>query len=198
VLLATSIAVPLLVFCLARSRLPLYLLPLFVPLALVAARCHVDGRLPRARWLLAWAGVLLALKLAAAAWSTHKDASAWARAIAARVDGPVPEVVFVDDMARYGVRFYLGGPVQVRKISVEHIPDPKFVPDWDAALADVLATRDPRAVWICRERDFARVQGRIAHQGHRAVVLGAAYRGRRLFRVSPARTWAPANAPPAG
>lgn len=43
VLLALWLLLPLVVFCLARSRLPLYLLPLFVPLALlIAQRRHAD------------------------------------------------------------------------------------------------------------------------------------------------------------
>ena len=61
-LLALWIFVPLLVFCLARSRLPLYLLPLFVPLALlIAQRRKADGRgMPRWPRLLVWFGLLLA------------------------------------------------------------------------------------------------------------------------------------------
>lgn len=193
-LLALWIAVPLMVFCLAQSRMPLYLLPLFAPIALVVALRRADGRLPRARWLVAWAALLIALKLASAAWSTHKDGAEWARAIAARAPGPVSEVVFVDDMARYAVRFYLGTGVQVRKVSAEPIPDPKFVPDWDAALADVVATRDARAVWICREGDWPRLRAQLRRLGFDAVALGDAHRDRVIFRVSP-RAAAPAPPP---
>lgn len=182
-LLALWIALPLAVFCLAQSRMPLYLLPLFAPLALLVARLHVDGRLPRARWLLGWLALLLSLKLAAAAWATHKDASGWARAIEACTNAPVPEVVFVDDMARYGLRIYLGAQLRVRKVSSEPIADSKYVPDWDAALVDVLPGRSPRSVWVCRTHDWPRLRRRIAAAGYRAVALGAPHRGRVIFRV---------------
>ena len=54
-LLALWLLVPLLVFCASRSRLPLYILPLFVPLAVLAARQRLQEGLPlpRWRWLLA-------------------------------------------------------------------------------------------------------------------------------------------------
>lgn len=195
-LLALWIALPLLVFCVAQSRMPLYLLPLFAPIALVVARLRSDAALPRARWLVAWVALLLGLKLASAAWSTHKDGSEWAHAITARAPGPVPEVVFVDDMARYAIRLYLGTGVQVRKISAEPIPDPKFVPDWDAALANVVATRDPRAVWICREGDWPRIRAQLARLGYAATALGGPHRDRVIFVVSPARAPAPVALPP--
>ena len=69
---ALWLLLPLTVFCLARSRLTLYLLPLFVPLALlIAQRRQADGRgMPRWPWLLVWFGLLLALRLAAAWWPT--------------------------------------------------------------------------------------------------------------------------------
>jgi len=60
--LATQLAVPLLVFCIAKSRLPLYILPLFVPLALMTARI-----LPRPvpmRAFLPWFALLEGLKWA--------------------------------------------------------------------------------------------------------------------------------------
>src|SRR5690606_13408154 len=64
------VALPLLVFCLARSRLPLYVLPLFVPIALLIARQRAaEGRgLPRWRWLGLWIVLLLGLRLASALW----------------------------------------------------------------------------------------------------------------------------------
>src|SRR5690606_26250477 len=70
---------PLLAFGLAQSRMPLYLRPLFVPLAVRGARQgRAEGRgLPRWRWRLAWAALLLALEFAAGQWATHKEGDAW-------------------------------------------------------------------------------------------------------------------------
>jgi hypothetical protein len=100
------VLLPLLVFCLARSRLPLYVLPLFLPIAvLVARQWRSEGRgLPRIRWIAVWVVVLLGLRLASALWPSNKDAGRWAEALGSRVDHRVEEVVFVEDMARYGLR----------------------------------------------------------------------------------------------
>src|SRR5207342_247705 len=89
-LLALWVLLPLLVFCIARSRLPLYLLPIFVPLALVVARQAPAGSngLPRWPLLAAWLGVLLAIRIGAAYYPSDQDASKWAQAIRERVAAP--------------------------------------------------------------------------------------------------------------
>lgn len=64
--LALWFLIPFVVFCLAQSRLPLYLLPLFVPVSLMVAlelRHHMDLRSTRQRVLLVlWVVVLLVMK----------------------------------------------------------------------------------------------------------------------------------------
>lgn len=85
--LALSFAVPLVVLVISRSRLPLYLLPLFVPLALVTARglaleAEAQGRsmvwnlLPRCwvRALPVWIAILMWARLVFAAWPSPNDA----------------------------------------------------------------------------------------------------------------------------
>ena len=183
-LLALWIVLPVLVFCLARSRMPLYVLPLFLPLAIVAARQRQQEGLglPRWPWLLAWAGVLLALKLASAAWPTHKDAAQWADAIRARAPGPVREVVFVEDMARYGVHLHLGA--EIEKISLA-APGVRFNPASDEDLLTELSEREPDVVWICKQSRWPELQGRIAALGYRADAVGTPYRERIVFVVRP-------------
>ncbi|MCI2261196.1 ArnT family glycosyltransferase [Xanthomonas indica] len=193
-LLTLWLLLPLLVLCLSRSRLPLYVLPLFVPLALLAAWQRAqEGRAPwRWPWLLGWCGLLLALELAPALLPTHKDAGAWAQAIAQRAGTPVREVVFVEDMARYGLRLELGA--QVRKIRLDPLPDaPRFGPEYDADLSTVL--RQPRAgrVWVCKQEVWPQVAARIAAQGAQVQALGPPYRGRVLFRVRPGSVAAAAD-----
>jgi 4-amino-4-deoxy-L-arabinose transferase-like glycosyltransferase len=183
-LLALWIALPLLVFCLSRSRMPLYLLPLFVPLALVVARQRLAERreLPRWRWLLAWAGLLLALEVAAAAWPTHMDGAAWADAIRARAPGPVGRVLIVDDMARYSLHLQLG--VDVEKLSLLPVPQPAYGPEYDGDVAGVLGPAyDPDAIWFTRQAHFAEVQARLQELGYVAVSQGTPYQDRTLFRV---------------
>jgi 4-amino-4-deoxy-L-arabinose transferase-like glycosyltransferase len=193
VFLTAWVLLPLLVFCLSRSRMPLYLLPLFVPLALlVAVQRHTEGRpLPPWPQMLAWALVLIALQFGTAIWPTHKDASAWAREIQARTPDPVHEVIFVDDMARYGLRLHLDA--EIEKVSLDPIPpgtQTRFNPVNDEDLATELAEAadDPGAIWICKQALWPQVQARVADHGHRAEKLGTPYRGRVIFRTRPAAT----------
>lgn len=196
VLLALWVVLPLAIFCLASSRLPLYLLPLFVPLAvLVARQRQADGRtLPRWPWLLAWVALLLALRLAGAWWPTHKDARAWADEIRARVPGRINEIVFVEDMARYGLHLHLGA--EVEKIALDPLP-PRHgyaAPNYDQDLASELAEREPDVVWIAKRERWTELDAWVTAMGYRAQPLGADYRGRVIFRVFP-RARTPASIP---
>ena len=188
VLLALWVMLPLLVFCVSRSRMPMYVLPLFVPLAvLVARQRQLEKRaLPHWPWLVLWAACLLGLKLAAAHWPTHKNASEWAETIRQRVDGPVHEIIFVEDMARYGLRLHLDA--EIEKISLDPLPDARFNPQYDEPLAMELAdaAREPGAVWICKQGDWPAVESRIVAAGYRVEALGTPYEGRIVFHVLPA------------
>ena len=185
-LLALWVAVPLLVFCLSRSRMPLYLLPLFVPLALVVARQRLgeSRRLPRWRWLLAWSGLLLALECATALWPTHKDGKAWEAAIHARAPGPVSQVLIVDDMARYSLYLQMG--VDVEKLSLMPLDESPFGPEYDEDVADELDDDyDPHAIWFTKQPHFPVVQARLRELGFVGIPQGVPYQGRTLFRVRP-------------
>lgn len=187
-LLSLWLLLPLLLFCLSRSRLPLYLLPLFAPLALLAAmQWRGEGRaFPSLRGWSGWVIALLLLRAATTYWPTHKDASAWADVLRSRVDHPIREVVFVDDMARYGLHLELGA--EVEKISLAPLPQPqpRFNPEYDADLATELAEREPDILWICKQALWPQLQARIAAQGYQATALGAPYRQRVIFEVRPA------------
>ena len=183
-LLALWLLLPLLVFCVSRSRLPLYILPLFVPLAVLAAARRVqEGKaMPRWRWLLAWAVFMLALQLAAARWHTHKDASAWADAIHARVPGPVTQVDFVEDMARYGLHLHLGADIE--KLSLVPLRESRFNPEYDESIADELGDDfDPHTLWITKEEHWPAVRDAFAAQGVAVLPQGSPYEGRILFRI---------------
>lgn len=106
--------VPLLVFVLARSRLPFYVLPLFVPLALLTARAlpeRLQLSRPVTRAALASVVVLLVVGrwYGGVAHDRHDD-RALAQAIRLQMQSPVSELVFVDSEPRYGLRFYLDVP----------------------------------------------------------------------------------------
>ncbi|HKE46907.1 MAG TPA: glycosyltransferase family 39 protein [Rhodanobacteraceae bacterium] len=114
-LLACWLLLPLAVFMLARSRLPLYLLPLFVPLALMAARAlaPLDMRKRATQALLvAWC-VWLVVARALPTWmDVELDDRALATALVTELPAPPNEVAFVDTDPRYGLRFYLDSEIE--------------------------------------------------------------------------------------
>jgi 4-amino-4-deoxy-L-arabinose transferase-like glycosyltransferase len=183
-LLALWVLLPLLVFCVSRSRLPLYILPLFVPLAVLAARQRVhEGRvLRRWPWIAGWAALLVGLQLAVGFWPTHKDARAWAQEIRARAPGPISEVLIVQDMARYGLHLQLG--VQVEKLSIGATAQPRFNPEYDEDIADELGDDfNPDAVWLTKRSRWPAVQERLHAQGYEGIAQGPPYQDRIIFRV---------------
>lgn len=186
-LLALWIVLPLLVFCLARSRLPLYILPLFVPIAIaIAATRHTAGQgLPRWPWLLLWVILLLGLRFVVAGYSTHKDASAWAEAILARATGPVTEVIFVEDMARYGLNLHLGA--EVERVARTPGPQSRFNPTYDEPLSNEVAESgvEDGLVYVVKQSQWAEIEKAIEGYGYQARPLGVPYRDRVIFEVVP-------------
>ena len=110
------LVVPLLVFVLARSRLPFYVLPLFVPLALLTARA-LPARLalgtmaPRVALVAAMA-LLVAARWYGSGVHNRLDDRALAVEVARHLPDQVSELVFVDTEPRYGLRFYLDVPIE--------------------------------------------------------------------------------------
>ena len=179
------VVIPLLIFCIARSRLPLYLLPLFTPLALVIARqLRIEQRpFPKFYLLGAWVFMLIAIRLGSAFWPTHKNAEEWADAIRERAPYVVHEVLFVEDMARYGIHLHLGA--RVEKISRDALDAKLFNPEYDSDLETELARDDPNVVYISKEGRWPDLQQRIRASGREATLLGGKFQGRVIFRVSP-------------
>lgn len=179
------LAIPLIVFCLARSRLPLYLLPLFTPLALLAARqMHIEKRnFPQLHWLAVWIVVLIALRLCGAFWPSHKDAGAWADAIRQRTTESVDEVVFIEDMARYGIHLHLGA--QVDKVSIAPLEPNILGGEYDGDLDTELVDNDQSAIFICKQVRWAEVQALLNARGYPTRVLGDSFEDRVIFRILP-------------
>ncbi|MFO1495691.1 MAG: glycosyltransferase family 39 protein [Lysobacterales bacterium] len=156
---------PFLVFCFARSRLYLYLLPLLVPLAiLIGRRLHPFNRhrLRQITWTaLISAAVLLAGKALGPDWAPHaKDARELAGTIDAHWTQRPREIVFVEESAFYGLYFYLGAPVT--RVSLAARDDPAY----DAPLARVVDS-DATRVWVTTANRIERLQAALAPQGLR-------------------------------
>jgi 4-amino-4-deoxy-L-arabinose transferase len=104
---------PLALLSLSRSRLPLYVLPLFAPAALLLAR-RAEGRNALACTLatsLALLALGLGLRHVLAQWPSHRDARAEAASIAPWLRTDTERIVFLGMPAHYGLRFYTGVPV---------------------------------------------------------------------------------------
>lgn len=187
-LLALWILLPLLVFCIARSRLPLYLLPIFVPLALVVARQAPAPASatawPRWPWLVAWGLALLAIRIGVAIYPSDQDASAWARAIQSRVATPVREVVFVEDMPRYGLHLYMKTAVET--LSLDELEQPTYNPEYDESLATELAEAavETGVVYVTKAKLWPAVDRTVLAHGFRAQPQGTPFHGRVIFVVA--------------
>jgi len=125
-------ALPLAVFAVVPSRLPLYVLPLFVPLALLGGMRMGERALRGRLWrvfLAVWVSALVAAKGAGALYGelslryAHKglrvaeDSRVLARRIRSATGGEPGQIVFVGTTPFYGLRFYLRSPVGRIRIS---------------------------------------------------------------------------------
>jgi 4-amino-4-deoxy-L-arabinose transferase-like glycosyltransferase len=164
--LALWFLLPLAVFVLSQSRLPLYVLPLFVPLVLwLSTQWAADVAPGRRHLLVAGAAALaLAVKLGGAFLHPDEDARRLARDLSQTVDmASVDEVVFVDVPARYGLRHYLGKPVeQVESYPGAIGPEGYAPPD---LLCDELDTGE-RLLLVAPARRLAGLEGQVAGCRH--------------------------------
>lgn len=185
-LLFLWVLLPLIVFCFSRSRMPLYILPLFVPFALIIARqMRIEGRaFPRLGLVGLWVIVLLGLRLASAYWPTHKNAEEWATMIRAQVPHKVDHVVFIEDMARYGIHLHLGA--RVDKVSIKPETGKAFDPEYDTDLSTQLARADAgHTIYICKQKVWSKVREAIAARDHKITVFGKPFEERVIFGVAP-------------
>lgn len=175
VLIALWILLPLLVFCLSRSRLPLYVLPLFPALAIAAMRMRRGPALPNWWWMVA---LVAAMKIGSMLIPATLDVRTFVGEIHARTgDVPVKRVVFIDDTQRYALHLYLGLPARIERVSMDAKPQARFNPDFDRSAADELAMfrGDPGVLWVTKLRHWPQVQQWMVERGAHSVLLGDAF-----------------------
>ncbi|HEX6572967.1 MAG TPA: glycosyltransferase family 39 protein [Steroidobacteraceae bacterium] len=168
-LLVYWVLVPLLVLFLARSRLHLYVLPLFVPLALVMARGIAPG--PKATdrrlaWIVgATAVVLVGFKAFLAYWPYDRDAREFAAQLERLVDPhSIEEVVFVGMRPFYGLNVYIDRHIEGIDLRNRRFDYSRFVGHQD--VCSELAERE-RSVYGMRQkhvRAFLAATGRCGGQ----------------------------------
>jgi hypothetical protein len=165
--------VPLLVFFLAKSRLHLYVLPLFVPLALMLARALAHWPwLDRRRLAItsvATAVALIGLKAVAAYWPADRDARVMANAIREIVEPhDIDEIVFVDMRGFHGLQLYLGVHIESVRTGTRPMAPSRFVAEED--LCEEIAEHEHNvyALKESREPEFvASVADCAAARAHR-------------------------------
>ena len=144
-------ALPLLVFCLSRSRLPLYVLPLFAPLTLLLGRALI-----RFRWrpgmlvlLAIWILLMLGVKYwAGARYPTDKDGRVFTQQLLPLLPGRPGELLFVEDMTRNGLNLYLD--TDIERLSFKPMPRMLSDSSYDQTLAEELAGTDTERVFIMK------------------------------------------------
>jgi hypothetical protein len=163
---------PLLIFCIARSRLPLYVLPLFVPLSLLMARTLERAAWTRAATVLlsAWVVLLLAVKLGVAYYPHAKDTREFADDLKKLVPGQLREIVFVEDMTRYGLHLYTGA--EVEKVSFKPWPKPISDADFDNTLDVALHENYGGRVFIMKRSNEGYFLTAVLANGMKAELRG--------------------------
>ena len=174
-LLAWWLLLPLAIFCLARSRLQLYVTPLFVPLALLMARSLSHGAWLGTRRLAVIAGIsaatLVTLKGVVGSVHVDRDAREMAAALRPVVESRrLEEIVFVNMRPFYGLHMYL--PVEVEGIQLDERrwEYSKFVAEED--LCDEVSGHENN-VYAMKESRGERFVGAVARcDGYAATPAG--------------------------
>jgi 4-amino-4-deoxy-L-arabinose transferase-like glycosyltransferase len=167
------LTLPLLVFCLSRSRLPLYLLPLFAPVSLLLARALV-----RYQWrtggvvlVSVWVVLLLAIKFSVSAYyPTDKDGRKFAEKLLPVLPGHPQELLFVEDTTRNGLNLYLD--TSIERISFK--PQPKRISDssYDQTVASELQENERGRVFIMKREVEGYFLTELRVAGKTPVLLG--------------------------
>ncbi len=168
------IMIPLVVFIIARSRLPFYLLPLFVPISLLLAQ-HLQYTEIRKQYVypvLAWIALLIATKALIAYAPNDQDARRLSKEIALLLPEKPGELVFIDTKAAYGLHYYLGA--EIEKISIADLTAAQLPSDaeFDQDLNNELLEPEPNRYFLVPENARARFVAAVKANHMQAKLLG--------------------------
>lgn len=194
-LLGLWLALPLAAFCLSRSRLPLYLLPLAAPVSLLLARAlapRLDFGRGGRRALALWIVALIALKGAGALLETDRNGRRLASMILAAVPYAPGEVVFVEHRPYFTTAFYLGVEAEQVDLATSHRfrPEPSYRPV-SATLEDELGEPEQRRVYLVPRSLESSWAAEVAALGRTSRRAGTA--GRFAIYLEPGPGGAPAG-----
>jgi len=171
---------PLGVFFLAKSRLPLYILGLTVPAVLLLSRRLQDVRFGRnATVVLAvWLLFLLGIKgYAGELLHDKKDSRVFATDIGPLLPGKPAQFIFVEDMTRNGLNLYFDADIK----KVSYVPRPKPISDapYDTSLGEELQRPADRRIFIFKRETEARFLAALKAQSIQPVKLGEWQEGKK-------------------
>ncbi len=113
--LAYCFCLPLIVFMISRSRLPLYILPLF-PVLACALALEIGQVNVRRAWVLValavWTCALVGGRAASTLFDARDDDRKLAQALSDILPAKPAEIAFVEVAPRYGLRFYLDATIE--------------------------------------------------------------------------------------
>jgi len=176
-LLGYWLLLPLAVFFLARSRLQLYVLPLFVPLALIMAR-------PLARWrglegrralvvIGLTAAALLGLKATLAYWPSNRDSRALASQLRQRLAShPADEIIFVGMRPFYGLNVYLPQRIDGLEVDTRRFDYSTHVTAQELC-AEI--ARRPRTVYLLKDKHAPGFEQSLTACGLQPARLGSVH-----------------------
>lgn len=139
--------IPLMIFFFSKSRLALYILPLFVPLSIAAARRLDIERFKKQKriyLLIVWCSALLALRGLSAFVPMTSDNRLLAGQIKnlANMDG-IEEIIFVGTKPYLGLSLYFNA--EVEKVRIDQTRNPESKEEY---LKDELTAYEKGRLWI--------------------------------------------------
>ena len=139
--------VPLVVFFVSKSRLALYILPLFVPMAVITAGWIDFERIRRKKGiyrLAAWCTLLLILRGLSGFFPSASDNKHLADQITQNVGAmPIEEIIFVETKPSLGLSLYFNA--EVEKVRLKK---PEDQPLREEYLEEELTEAEPKRLWI--------------------------------------------------